>query len=100
MPELLIRLETLVANFVTWGGINAQRHLSKPMEVMVTLVSHLSSIGINGIALQIHSLTRNVVVQLVAVERALDLLLASSENISPFSAHGRGPNLLLDVVPL
>ena len=41
--------------------------------------------------------TRNVVVQLVAVERALDMLLASSENISPFSAHGRGPKLV-DVV--
>ena len=36
-------------------------------------------------------LTRNVVVQLVAVERALDMPLASSENISPLSAHGRGP---------
>ena len=35
--------------------------------------------------------TRNVVVQLVAVERALDMLLASSENISPLSVHGKGP---------
>ena len=42
--------------------------------------------------------TRNVVVQLVAVERALDLLLASSENISPLSAQGRGPNKSFNVV--
>ena len=41
--------------------------------------------------------TRNVVVQLVAVERALDLLLASSENISPLSAQGRGPNKSFNV---
>ena len=44
--------------------------------------------------------TRNVVVQLVAVERALDLLLASSENISPLSAQGRGPNKSFNVVSL
>ena len=42
--------------------------------------------------------TRNVVVQLVAVDRALDLLLASSENISPLSAHGRGPDKKFNVV--
>ena len=89
-PESSIRLAMLMENFVTFEFSTGLKSWHYSLLYILLFVIHIIQL----------LLTRNVVIQLVAVERALDMLLASSENISPLSAHGRGPNFSLNVVPL